>query len=188
MDEGTKSKIQFYGMLLVFVIFGPFAAVTGGMELYKCFEASGWPTTEGRIGVSNLNSKQNYRLGRESTKSYDVKLRYSYKVDDKTYTGHRVTFGGLNRNSRSYAEEAMARYHDGAIVKVFYNATSPGESVLDTSTTFWSWLKLSLSVLMLFLAILMIRHVIRKKKGLDVYGEGGGEERQAFDQRASEQV
>jgi len=160
----TLRNFTFYAILFNALFWAIYGVGRGGMEIVECFVASGWPTVEGKITASGIDTPENTRRGERSSETCVVRIGYAYEVDGYRFTGDRVTFGSVDRSSSAYALDTRLRYLMGATVEVHYNPDSPSDSVLDTSTTLWSWLMLFIGVGMVFVLVLMVQHVIWKAK------------------------
>lgn len=105
-----------------------FVAVHGlvhfGQQTWYGLASSDWPATDGEV-------QESYLIG----KTYEV--QYKYTVDNKEYTNNVVAFdagGSGNRRGNQTTEredEVMENYSEGQVVKVYYDPSDPGSSVLE---------------------------------------------------------
>ncbi len=87
-----------------------------------------WPSTEGLITHSNLETRQR-KVGTSRKTQHTVEIDYEYVVDGDLYRNDTAQF---NQNDLSTIEKQrlIARYPVGRQVEVFYNPSDPDESVL----------------------------------------------------------
>jgi hypothetical protein len=89
-----------------------------------------WPAVAGRIDSTG----HVYHQGKRSA-HYELDVRYTYRVGDRTYTGHRVDFiDGVRAFTEAAMEQEARRYGlvAGATVTVHYDPADPARSVLWT--------------------------------------------------------
>ena len=68
--------------------------------------------------------------------SYGVRVKYSYKVKGSNYEGNTVGFGTMSHNERSDAQEELNSYPKGKTIDVYYDPENPSDSVLNKGV-FW---------------------------------------------------
>lgn len=158
-----RQKLPAFAFSLMLAIGGIILGVKGFLELRACFAASGWPSVNGTITNSSFESKRELRVRKPSSETHTLSIRYVYEVGGSKYTGDQVTFGGRNLNSRSDAETYIARFPVGASARVWYDPANPSASVLDPSTTFWSWVNVAIGIVLIPLGIWLMRWVILAK-------------------------
>lgn len=111
--------------IFLFVI-GAFAVAAGVNMLGVTRKAQAWPTTPGRIverGVGEATTTASSRAGRY----YEPKVKYTYSVGGKEYSGTRIDFNRAAYNKDS-AEKRVAELPEQ--VTVSYDPQAPSESVL----------------------------------------------------------
>ncbi len=86
-----------------------------------------WPTAKGKITEAKLVETTNI-LGTQ----FETKVRYTFVVDGKTYTGDRVKVGGKPASNVADAEADLKRYDVGRPAEVFYDPSDPSRSTLET--------------------------------------------------------
>jgi len=90
-------------------------------------QATGFPTTSGRITQSSVES---HRGGKGGT-SYNAKIKYAYQVAGKNYVGDRYRFGQVS-SSDGNARRIVDSLPVGRTVDVFYSPNDPSIAVLKT--------------------------------------------------------
>ncbi len=136
-----------WGALCIGVFFSAFFLIGAGLlwvgirARQKAEASQGWPATQGQIIHTDVLEVK-YRddtsgmgvsgSGWKVRVSYLPKVEYEYQVLGQTYTGSRLAFGAeKGYYTRQQAEEAIARYPEGAPVTVYYNPENPAEAVLE---------------------------------------------------------
>lgn len=123
---------------------GPFIAAATGFGLLALlfalgytamiFQATRWPTTQGRIVSSGV---QQYEVTDEGTTStqYKVSVVYSYEVRGRKFTSDRLRMGVVIGASFPGHAKRTARYYPvGGEVTVYYNPKKPSDAVLHPYT------------------------------------------------------
>jgi hypothetical protein len=108
--------------------------------------ASDWPSTPGKVVVSNSELRGVRVMDQEREDGFRLEQRnfanivYEYSVSDQTLTNNRVSIGD-DRGNFGVAE-TIARYPVGTDVTVYYNSRHPRDAVLerDTPKGFWGCL------------------------------------------------
>jgi hypothetical protein len=137
-------------LLGVGLIGGGAAGLVSGQREFA--EAQGWPSTDGRIEESRIDS--HWVSGRRSHYEYRPIVAYSYDVEGKTYRNDAIALAGtFSSRTRSTAEEVLLDYPMGGKVQVHYRPADPQHSTLrvETQTGVWYFLMV-IGVLFLGLA------------------------------------
>ncbi len=119
-----------------------------------------WPTTEGKVVASEINSRWGGRYSLPGTlwfiKLHYPKVIYEYCVNGKSYTSETLSFFRLEGCHLFYrtAKRFMEQYPPGQVITVYYNPKNPQESTLLTGPTVkFFMLRLLLAILVTLLAI-----------------------------------
>lgn len=110
-------------------------------------QAIDWPTVEGTILESAIESETSSRQFRDSqgsttnktTTEYIPRIRYQYRVEGQQYENNIFQKIG-NPGPRSAAQQIVKRYPKGSPTTVYYDPTDPQNSVLvpgNSSETRW---------------------------------------------------
>ena len=117
------------------VLAGCFMLLVGGASAYEAFSSQSWPTVQGEIITSNVDTyRDSY-----GNRTYRRKIKYGYAVNQLEkaggyFTGERVGIDPfLPSDSRAIAEASLVRYPKGEIVDVYYNPNRPQRSLLEPS-------------------------------------------------------
>src|SRR5688572_16061562 len=107
-------KLMLAGFALLLLVGGLLLGGKGLLEVQACLKAQSWPTTAGIVESSTMDARSSMNIRKPSAEKFDVRVQYHYEVNGQSFTGTRLTFAGVNHNSRSDAEEAVAKYPIGA--------------------------------------------------------------------------
>jgi hypothetical protein len=138
-----------YAMLLAPLALILFAAVYKSLQVRA---ASDWPSTPGRVVVSNSHVREIRVIDRDREDGYRLEPRnfanivYEYSVSGEQLSNNRVSIGE-DRGDFGIAE-TIARYPVGRIVTVYYNSRHPRDAVLerDTPKGWWGCLGIGMAI------------------------------------------
>lgn len=130
--------------LPLFTLILPVAFILLGIALIAAFfvnrrerkAAAAWPTTRGRITMSQVIEKVERETDddgdeREDT-IYQPEIRFEYRVDGGAYSSNTWKPGGaVGTGSPKFAESIVARYPVGQSVAVHYDPKHPDHAVLE---------------------------------------------------------
>ena len=88
-----------------------------------------WQSTKGQVVESRVEGD----MTDVGARSYRLHVTYSYDVDGKTYTGHRIAFGEslfAFMKSKEWAKQMRAKFESLDEVFVFYDPRHPERSTL----------------------------------------------------------
>lgn len=112
-----------------------------GYQLYQAGkDAELWPSTIGEVTYFDIKMHAQEGLG-----TYELDLRYRYRVDDIEYVSDRISFGGMEL-AYVYALKTLPQYPLGKMLNVYYNPLNPEDSVLKPGAQFLSLLLYCLGV------------------------------------------
>jgi hypothetical protein len=111
------------GCLLAFLMFAT--------SLVLAFRSRSWPTTEGRVLESTVESYTTHSSDRVNSQdiSYKPVVRYTYSVEEKQLESKQIAFGSWT-GSKTYAAGIIAKYPKHAVVTVYYHPKRHGMAVL----------------------------------------------------------
>lgn len=117
---------------LVIVFFGLFwSAITLlfdgflGYGLINQLRSQGFSHVTGYVTHSEMTTHDS-----DHGVTHGVDIRYHYEVNGTTFEGNRFRYGEGSSSDSGWAHRAVQKYHEGAEVTVYYNASNPSESVL----------------------------------------------------------
>jgi hypothetical protein len=103
----------------------------GGYNVWMGMASQSWPTAEGKILSSRIQSRRDRDSSGRATTMYTAKVDYEYQVGERQFRSQRVQYGLFSSSARNQARDVMERYPQGRAVKVRYNPDSPEVAVLD---------------------------------------------------------
>ncbi len=142
----AKRKNMAKVLTIVFGLAGVVLTIIGAVIVMKAKASANWPSTEGKIVISEVKEEvQTIKHSPSRTGSDRSRLRtrtatnimyvphvvYEYAVDETKYTSNRVKFGQLSSSDYNDAAAVVARYPIGDIVAVQYDPAEPTEAVLE---------------------------------------------------------
>ncbi len=121
IPDNFVSMLLGWGSLLFFVYSTPFYP--------EAIASRNWQTVDGKIVTSEIRKKGTSTSG---VSSYPV-IEYIYKVDEQEYKNDRFKFGiqSVSETGPHAYEDMIEKYHLHKIVKVYYSARKPENSVLE---------------------------------------------------------
>ncbi|MCF7970898.1 MAG: DUF3592 domain-containing protein [Methylococcaceae bacterium] len=121
-SEAWKPETR-QGIILVIVVF-TLMSLFFMRDIYFSLQVENWPKTTGVINYSYVSSG-----GRGGDK---LNISYNYSVDGKIYQNDRANFGLLSLDGKfSNAQDAVNHYSAGKVVDVYYQESTPTNSVLE---------------------------------------------------------
>ena len=101
-----------------------------------------WPSVIGIVVGSTVTARSSTDSdGNHSTSYYPI-VQYEYEVVGHTYRSDRVSFGFATGSRSPAAAQAIAdRYVSGNKIRVYYEASNPGQAVLERTAGSSSMLK-----------------------------------------------
>jgi len=117
-------------------------------------KAASWPTTEGRIVSSKVESFTQRVGGRSGTTArfYQAVVEYAFQVEGREYHSTRLSFGPVESTPKGPAESKAARYPQGREVMVHYDPQNPPNAVLDPRVA-RNWLGWLIAIVFVGLAV-----------------------------------
>jgi hypothetical protein len=111
----------------VFILLGAALLYFGIESLRTAGATTTWPTVQGRIASSTVQSRNSSKGG----KSYHAEIVYEYSVGDALYSANTVAIGEFSWGGRSHAQGLVKRYPAGSDVAVHYSPDNLTMSVLE---------------------------------------------------------
>jgi hypothetical protein len=104
----------------------------GVLRTYRSVSSAGWPTAEGRMISSQVES---IRARRSTT--YQPKVAYSYSVGGTMYSGDVIAFSSDTGGDLLSVRAMVDRFPSGSTVTVHYNPSTPTLSCLIAGEVTW---------------------------------------------------
>ena len=130
----------------IFGLCGLVAAIWGGFVLKSAKVSGSWPSVQGFVMESRVESKTSKGSDNRQDTSYYAKVVYRYEIETAEYTCDTVSFGEHGTNKPDHAREIVKRYPKGKEVKVYYDPEKPKTAVLEPGVTWSSYLPLGLGI------------------------------------------
>ena len=127
---------------------------------------SGWPSVEGTILDSGVNSSSPYGIRGPRIVDYHIWVRYEYVVAGKRYEGsnRRLILSAVAGSTSEWEMRRVSRpeYSRGSRIRAYYDPGKPSHTVLDPSRgSDWST-KLAFTLLMALAAVFGLVAVFAK--------------------------
>ena len=120
-----RNPVALFVATMGFVMFSYFTYADRTVFLESLKSLRWIKTSATIISVENnsfeINSANQY-VPSSSTRYYEVKCTYQYRVGDTTYHGDRCSFGG-------HVDQDWPRLFTGDRISIYYNKDSPAQSV-----------------------------------------------------------
>ena len=124
MNKGSLATILIFGLFWTALV-GTFDCFIGS-SLYHQTRAKGFPQTTGTI----ISSEVTRHRGSKGGTTYGVSIEYTYQVNGVQFAGNRYRYGAASTSDSKWAHDAVQNNPVGAEVPVYYDPTSPSESLL----------------------------------------------------------
>lgn len=163
------------GCFLIIIIFFAFIVLIGligAWNNYKNAKASeSWSSTNGFIVSSRVKTD----LGKsdDDEPRYTASIIYKYTIDGIEYTSERVAFSSHTFLQKGKADRLVFRYPKGKKVKVYYDPKRLQEAVLERGRSSNMNFPIVIGMFVLFVCLIPVLRVLRKKKKTDVYQQPG---------------
>ena len=149
------------GTILFMLIFGAVGLglfIGGALSYRNALATQSWPTAEGRITFSEI-----YESRDEDGTSYGLNIGYNYAVEDRPYTGTRISLTDYS-SSRNYAEGLAEEYPVGKTVQVHYDPADPTKSVLETGANWVQYLLMGMGCCFGLVPLFMVPSLLRGRR------------------------
>lgn len=120
-------------------------------------ESKDWPVVQGMVSFSDIKSYIS-----DGNEMYSADIAYNYTVQDKNYTGNRISTISSSTSSLSEVEKDLSKYPEGEIVSVYYNPEAPGISMLEPGAGFFTYVLTYGPLLFCFVGLVMLLQVFKK--------------------------
>ena len=137
-DNPVWQQALFFVVVLALVAVSVFMAWWITTDWRVSQAARNWPTTEGQIISSSIDSCRNC----ESGPWYHADITFQYSVEGRTYTREQWTLGSTGFDYERDVQRILQRYPPGATANVTYDPSNPKRGYLDPtfSMPFSIWL------------------------------------------------
>ncbi len=111
----------------IFILIGGAVLFFGVKSLVTAKASETWPTVQGKVVSSSVDSKQ----GDKGGTTYHAEVLYEYTVAGQLQSSNNIAFGSYGSSDPSRARGTVNKYPAGSAVTVHYSPTNPGKSVLE---------------------------------------------------------
>ncbi|SMF09209.1 Protein of unknown function [Alteromonadaceae bacterium Bs31] len=134
-----------YGIPRLFMLVGIIFFIIGCYNLFRAFQTYSWPSVQGRIISSGVESytttytdRATDRLSEQTV--YDAYIAYEYIVEGARYSNDTVKVGGtIGSNIKAWTRALLNKYPQGKTVNIYYKPTDPTQSVLEKGIQLSTW-------------------------------------------------
>ena len=140
---------------LIFVVAGLIIAFVGVRGLVKAKASVDWPSSQGKIVSSSLESHRSTGNNSRSSTTYHADILYEFSVEGTTFNGTRVAYGDYGTSNPSRARRIVNRYPKEKSVTVYYMPENPEECLLEPGLKAQSWVLPGLGLVFFIIGILI---------------------------------
>lgn len=131
--------------IIVVIIIGLLMSFFGVTNLIKGSQTKKWLETTGEILYFNII---------DNFEDIDVDVKYKYVVDEKIYTGEKISYGDSSTKNDLEVNRLSKKFSNvGEIVPVYYNPKKPSQAVLERGNDFFSSWPLIMGLFIFFFVI-----------------------------------
>lgn len=149
--------------LLLLLLLALAAGVIIGILGDRLWLRSRFRVAVGEIESSRMDTSLRSRAGH---RLYGVRVRYSYNIDGKVYTGTAIAPGYRYSTEEVPQRALLNRYPKGKQVAVYYNPTNPEEAYLEYGLPRFLIAILVLALIFLLVVIVVLLREITKLEGV----------------------
>ncbi len=102
----------------------------GIQDTRSAFKSAAWPYVSGQVITSDVSESSD-----DDGTTYSANIQYTYTVNDREYTGSRVSHGDIGTSDSRDAAKIVARYPAQKTVSIYYDPADPSQAVLETGFT-----------------------------------------------------
>ncbi len=118
------------GLLLLSFLLGGWFFLQGFSESHRVRASRTWPTASGRVVHSAVAERETKLWNGERRFGIVPDVRYVYRVAGQDHLGTAITAGGADGGDKR-SRVLVARYPEGATVRVAYDPSEPWRSCLE---------------------------------------------------------
>lgn len=154
----AEKQQAFFGWIFGggFTLIGLLFLVIGGFQLRQGMKTNGWPATAGTMIASEVDDDPTM------DHDYTINVRYTYEVNGQKFEGDRLRYGNKSYRSWASAKDEQLLFLPGREVQVYYDPTTPHQSVLIKGIGF-SWFALALGLMGFVIGLVVMFFMVRAK-------------------------
>lgn len=145
---------------IIFIVGGWLLYVHVGVPLAEEAKASEtWPAIQGEITYSDIRESES-----DGTTMYSAEINYYFTVENKSYSGNRISLTSGNSSTSSLREvkKDLQKYPVGADVTIYYDPELPNNAVLEPGADLFTYLIKYGPLFMCLIGALMLLKIIKK--------------------------
>ncbi|MBN2790385.1 MAG: DUF3592 domain-containing protein [Candidatus Delongbacteria bacterium] len=140
---------------LIFFAVGLGLSYKGYSTISLAKESLDWPSTTGKIILSEIRHKSSRSGKGNRTSSYHADIKYTYTIGTMLLTGDRVSYGDYGSSDRGHASSIVRRYPVAKKVRVYYMKDQPAEAVLEPGITGSTWIQPVIGLVFAVVGVIM---------------------------------
>jgi hypothetical protein len=110
---------------------GILALSSGAQRMWRGSASEHWPTVEGKVIFSSVNSEETRDADRQRTETFSPQFVYTYEIAGVKHFNNRRRFGQIAGGGQDWAADIAAHYPVGKAVRVHYYPADPDVAVLE---------------------------------------------------------
>lgn len=110
----------------IFMLVGLVIATYGVRDLVKASRSASWPTVEGTIIRSRINTKSD-----SNGSTYEPDIEFRYTVGNQVYSSTCIRAGMRMSASQRFAAAFTSRFPEGTAVRIGYDPLDPASGILE---------------------------------------------------------
>jgi len=115
----------------IFLTLGILALSSGAQRMWRGSASEHWPTVEGKVIFSSVNSEETRDADRQRTETFSPQFVYTYEIAGVKHFNNRRRFGQIAGGGQDWAADIAAHYPVGKAVRVHYYPADPDVAVLE---------------------------------------------------------
>lgn len=145
-EDDPTWKVACYALVGVALTIGlPFAVQHTAKTIGSANASSSWPQASAKVVASSVSTSR-HRRGRVR---YNPKVEYTFQVNQQTYRGDRIAFGGVSFSDEAEAQQVASHYARGTEHLIHYDPADPENCVIVPGASLGTWLMLILPAICL---------------------------------------
>ncbi|MCA9116276.1 MAG: DUF3592 domain-containing protein [Planctomycetaceae bacterium] len=140
------SLLKLVGVLLVglaMTIALPFALTYAVNQIRSATGSESWPQAQATIVNSSVSTTRPRRGGVR----YHPSVNYTFQVNQQTYSGKLISFGGVSFSDEAEAQQVANHFSRGSTHQIHYDPADPANCVIIPGASLSSWLVVLLPLL-----------------------------------------
>lgn len=137
-DDATWKAVLFLLGGIALTIALPFATRYSFNLISSANASTGWPQVSATIVDSSVSTSR-HRRGRVR---YNPHVEYTFQVNQQTYSGKVISFGGVSFSEEAEAQQVANHFSRGSTHLIHYDPADPANCVIVPGASLGSWISL----------------------------------------------